>query len=225
MQWFNIDRLHRDLGLDFRQGWVILSQCVDSMFRWPKLCVLSQTLMKGEVSAKNCNWSLSRPHARSDPALCLLTIHTGWVELAVKDLSVAFPSEYTEGSDCSVHRDTMRLKGGPGLSARVSPWRGWPGFTFTPAAAPSPRQIWPEGGELGGVMNQKDSCVLQLTSASLDSQRAVTVNNHQSTTGCTAWSSPHSVTHSSLLAPYALCSLSAIPLEMVVFRVPVHCAL
>lgn len=75
MQWLNIDWLHRDLGLYFRQGWVILSQCVDSVFRWPKLCVLSQTLMKGEVSAKNCNWSPSRPHARSDPAFCFLTIH------------------------------------------------------------------------------------------------------------------------------------------------------
>lgn len=83
--------------------------------------MLSQTLMKGEVSAKNCNWSPSRPHGRSDPAFSFLTVHTGWVRLAVKDLSVAFPSEYTEGSDYSVHRDTMRLKGGPGLSARVSP--------------------------------------------------------------------------------------------------------
>lgn len=40
-------------------------------------------------------------------------------ELAVKGLSVAVLSEYTEGSDCSIHRDTMWLKGGPGLFAKI----------------------------------------------------------------------------------------------------------
>lgn len=40
-------------------------------------------------------------------------------ELAVKGPSVAVLSEYTEGSDCSIHRDTMWIKGGPGLSAKI----------------------------------------------------------------------------------------------------------
>ncbi|KAM7416838.1 hypothetical protein PAMA_018758 [Pampus argenteus] len=42
------------------------------------------------------------------------------VELAMKGLSVATLSEYTEGSDCSVYRDTVKLKGGPDLTASLS---------------------------------------------------------------------------------------------------------
>lgn len=40
-------------------------------------------------------------------------------ELPVKGLSVIIFSEYTEGSDCSIHRDTMQLRGGPGLCQDV----------------------------------------------------------------------------------------------------------
>lgn len=71
--------------------------------------------MRADVSAKHCNWSPSRPYAWVRPCALLSDQLYERVELAVKGLSVAALSEYTEGSDCSVYRDTVRLKGGPGL--------------------------------------------------------------------------------------------------------------
>lgn len=103
-------------GFYFRPGWVILSQCGDSVFRWLQLRPLQCS------SLSHCNeWSLYAPSIVTGACpdlmpgsvvFALLTRYIyEWVEAAVKGLSVAALCKYTEGSGCSVHRDAVKTKG------------------------------------------------------------------------------------------------------------------
>lgn len=146
--------------------------------------------MRADVGTKHCNWSLSRPHAWVS-SLCFLTRYTSGLKwqwkASVLQLSLSTLKALAALST-ETRWDLREVQASPPVWA--SPWQGWPASTRAPAASPQPRQIWLRAAELGGIINQKDSCVLE-SECSDSGLFGILLNIHQSTAGCTAWSSQH----------------------------------
>lgn len=129
-----------------RPGWVIPSLCVDSNLmataQASQTSVLSHIAMRAELSAKDCNWNPSRPHAWVRPCVLLFDqlYEQGRAGCERPQCCRSLGAQWRLWLLPYLHRDMVRLKGGPGLSTSLSfTLTGLARIHSTPAGATLPR--------------------------------------------------------------------------------------
>lgn len=126
--------------------------------------------MRGEVSAEHCNWSPSRPHAWVRPSALLFwpSIHWLW-KASVLPLSQSTLKALTALST-QTQRDVREVQASCWSALQLDKV-GQPPLVPRCSTTAKTNTTW--SSRAGWFIHQKDSCVLELSGTSLDSQSTV----------------------------------------------------